>query len=81
MDLENVKSHKVLDTRGLTYPMQLCKIETALRDIPRGNILEIWDLDPDSKKEIPALARGQNNEYLGSIDDPEGYSRYFIKKG
>ncbi|MBT3310537.1 MAG: sulfurtransferase TusA family protein [Desulfobacterales bacterium] len=75
------KSNKVLDTRGLNYPMQLRKIKTALESMRKGNVLEIWDLDPYSKKSIPEIGNRNSNEFLGFVNDPDGYTIYFIKKG
>jgi TusA-related sulfurtransferase len=81
MDIREIRSQKVLDTRGLHYPMQLRKIETALRAMAAGDILEIWDTDPHSQKEIPESGTSERSEFIGNIDDPEGYTRYYIRKG
>ena len=81
IDTQEFKSNKVLDTRGLNYPMQIRKIKTALQSMKQGNVLEIWDLDPYSEKAIPDIGNKNNNEYLGSLDDPDGYTIYYIKKG
>jgi TusA-related sulfurtransferase len=76
-----LKSSKVLDTRGLNYPMQLRKIKTALESMNKGNVLEIWDLDPYSKRAIPEIGNRYDNSFLGYVNDPDGYTIYFIKKG
>ena len=81
MDIKEIRSQKVLDTRGLHYPMQLLKMRTALRTMAPGDILEIWDTDPHSQKEIPESGNSGRNEFIGNIRDPEGYTRYYIKKG
>lgn len=80
-DDKRIKSDKVLDTRGLQYPMQLRKIKRALETMKTGNILEIWDSDPHSHKEIPDIISTGANLFIDSIRDPEGYTRYFIMKG
>lgn len=81
MDINEIRSQKVLDTRGLHYPMQLLKMRTALRTMASGDILEIWDTDPYSRKEISESGNRENNEFIGSVDDPEGYIRYYVRKG
>lgn len=81
MDNNEIKSDKVLDTRGLQSPMQILKIKTALKTMTSGHILEIWDSDPNSQNEIPASLSEGIYQYMGSTSDPEGYTRYYIKKG
>ena len=49
--------------------------------MPAGEILEIWGTDPGSKNDIPHLGDKGDNTFLGFVDDDEGYTRYFIRKG
>lgn len=81
MDLENIKSSSVVDTRGLTCPMPLLKTKKALKGMASGEILEILGTDPGSKKDIPDFGNKGSNQFLGMVDASEGYTRYFIKKG
>lgn len=61
--------------------MQLLKIRTALRTMVPGDILEIWDTDPGTHREITELGDNGGSEYLGNLRDPEGYTRYYLRKG
>ena len=81
MEIQEIRSQRVLDTRGLHHPMQLLKIRAALRTMISGDILEVWDTDPYSRKEIPESGGRDNDEFVGSVRDPEGYIRYYIRKG
>ena len=81
MNLENIQSNSVIDTRGLTCPMPLLKTKKALKSVASGEILEILGTDPGSKKDIPDFGNKGGNQFLGMLDVVEGHTRYFIKKG
>ena len=81
METEVMQSDEVLDARGLSCPMPLLKTKKALKNLKAGQILEIWGTDPGSKNDIPDFCKKGGNELLEMIDDPEGYTRYFIRKG
>ena len=81
MNLENLMPFSVLDARGLTCPMPLLKTKKELKVVPEGEILEIWGTDPGSKNDIPHFGDKGGNTFLGFVDDEEGYTRYFIRKG
>jgi tRNA 2-thiouridine synthesizing protein A len=81
MDLQNIEVFSVLDARGLTCPMPLLKTKKELKGVPAGEVLEIWGTDPGSKNDIPHFGAKNGNSFLGFVDDDEGYTRYFIRKG
>lgn len=80
MKTEDIKSDKVLDARGLSSPMPVLKMLSALRSLTVGKVLEVWCADPDFKADYEELCSPLSNEYLGQLSDPEGYMRFFIKK-
>ena len=80
MDLHQIKPEKVLDTRGLTFPLPITKTEKALRSMEPGMVLEVWCGNSELKLEICRLCKEAWLTYLGYIEDPEGYWRYFIRK-
>lgn len=80
MNPEEIKSDKVLDTRGLSSPMPVIKMINALRSLAGGKTLEVWCSDPEFQKDFNELCDKEFNKYLGRLDDPDGYIRYFIKK-
>ena len=77
---ENIKSDKILDARGLSSPMPVLKMLSALRSLSEGKILEVWCADPEFTTDYQALGKPSLNEYLGYLTDPDGYLRFFIKK-
>lgn len=79
IDLQNIKSDKVMDTRGLESPMPLLKTINALSCLGPEKIVEVWCTDPDSKIDIPQIDR-KEGQYMGCINDPDGYTRFFIQK-
>lgn len=81
MDLSQIKPDSTLDTRGLSCPMPLLKTKKALKQMSPGQILEILGTDPGSKNDIPDFGNKGGNEFLGFVDDPEGFTRYFVRKG
>ena len=81
MDIATIESHTVLDARGLTCPMPLLRTKKALKAVPTGEVLEIWGTDPGSKNDIPHFGAKNGNSFLGWVDDSEGFTRYYIRKG
>ena len=81
MDIDSITVHQTLDARGLTCPMPLLKTKKTLKTLGPGEVLEILGTDPGSKNDIPGFASKGDNEFLGMVEDPEGFTRYFIKKG
>ena len=80
MDLQTIKSDKVLDTRGLTSPMPVRKMIHALESLSFGKTLEVWCSDPDFQEEFNDFCRTECIRFMGKIDDPDGHARYFIQK-
>jgi tRNA 2-thiouridine synthesizing protein A len=61
--------------------MPLLKTKKTLKGMKSGEILEILGSDPGSKNDIPEFGNKGGNEFLGYVDESEGITRYFIKKG
>jgi len=81
MDLSTITPDKTLDTRGLTCPMPMLKTKKELKGMTADQTLEVFGDDPGSKNDIPDFANKGGNAFLGMVDDPEGYTKYYIKKG
>lgn len=81
MDLTSIKADKVLDTSGLTCPMPLLKTKKTLKGMASGEILEILGTDPGSKNDIPDFGNKGGNQFLGYVDDADGVTKFYIKKG
>lgn len=81
MDLTKIEPDETLDVRGISCPMPTLKTAKAMKSLEVGQILEVWGTDPGTKKDMPKLARKSGHEWLGSLDDPEGFFRFYLKKG
>jgi len=79
IDLQKLKSDKIMDTRGLVSPMPLLKTINALGSLGPEKILEVWCTDPNSVLDIPGIDR-KKGIYLGQVHDADGYIRFFIRK-
>ncbi len=79
MSEENIKSDKILDTRGLTCPMPLLKVKKELKGMKSGQILEVLGTDPGSKTDIPNFVRKRGSQLIDLTEDAEGFTRYYIK--
>ena len=79
--MNNIKPNEILDAKGLSCPMPLLKTKKALKGMKSGQILEVLGTDPGSKNDIPDFCKKGGNELLGMEDHPEGFTRYFIRKG
>lgn len=79
--MNEIKSDEVLDVKGLSCPMPLLKTKKTLKGMKAGQVLEVLGTDPGSKNDIPEFCKKGGNELLAMTDDPEGFTRYFIKKG
>ncbi len=80
MDLQTIKSDKVLDTRGLNSPLPVLKMMHALESFSGDKILEVWCSDPDFQVDFHALCEIGSIRLLGRLNDPDGHVRYFIQK-
>jgi tRNA 2-thiouridine synthesizing protein A len=81
MDLAKIKPDETLDVRGLSCPMPTLKTAKAMKSLAVGQILEVLGTDRGTKKDMPKLARKSGHEWLGSLDDAEGFFRFYLKKG
>ncbi len=81
MDLNEIKADLTLDARGLSCPMPMLKTKKAMKDMQKGQIIEVLGTDPGSKKDLPDFAKKSGNEYLGVLDEAAGFYKFFLRKG
>jgi len=78
--LKEVVPDVTLDLRGLSCPVPLLRTKKAMESMKKGQIIEVLGTDPGSKKDLPDFARKSGNEFLGFLDDGEGFYRFFLRK-
>jgi tRNA 2-thiouridine synthesizing protein A len=81
MDLKNITPDETLDVRGISCPMPTLKTAKAMKSMAPGRILEVLGTDPGTKKDMPKLAKKSGHEWLGFLDDEEGFYRFYLKRG
>jgi tRNA 2-thiouridine synthesizing protein A len=68
-----------IDARGQSCPGPLVGLARALKDAPRGDLLELLATDPGSKSDVPSWAKLTGNELL-EASEQDGYFRYIVRK-
>ena len=81
MDLKDITPDQTLDVRGISCPMPTLKTAKAMKGMEPGQILEVLGTDPGTKKDMPKLAKKSGHEWLGFLDNEEGFYRFYLKKG
>lgn len=81
MDLKDIVPDDTLDVRGISCPMPTLKTAKAMKSMMAGQILEVLGTDPGTKKDMPKLAKKSGHEWLGFVDDEEGFYRFYLRKG
>ena len=81
MDLTRIKPNHTLDVRGISCPMPTLKTAKKMKSLEPGQILEVWGTDPGTKKDMPKLAKKSGHEWLGHLDNGEGFYRFYLRKG
>jgi TusA-related sulfurtransferase len=60
-------------------PMHLLKLQEKIKELDRGQILEILTDYDGALEDIPAWCEKTGNEFLG-IEESEDYYKFYIKK-
>jgi len=81
MDLKSITPDETLDVRGISCPMPTLKTAKAMKNMAPGQVLEVLGTDPGTKKDMPKLAKKSGHEWLGFLDDGEGFYRFYLKRG
>lgn len=73
------KSEVVQDSIGQMCPMPIAYLAKNIRNIKKGQILEIHADDEGAHSDIPAWCNQTSNEFLGE-EDAGDFVKYYIKK-
>jgi len=77
--VENVKPDVTTDIVYMMCPMHLLKLEEQIKELDRGQILEIMTDYDGALEDIPAWCAKTGNEFLGMEDSADFY-KFYIKK-
>lgn len=78
--VDELKSDVQVDVRDFNCPMPLIKTQNTMKTLKPGQVLEVLTTDPTATKSVPTYAKKSGHEWLGMIEDEEGFFRLFIKK-
>ena len=77
--VENVKPDVTTDIVFMMCPMHLLKLEEKIKDLDKGQVLEILTDYDGALEDIPEWCHKTGNEFLG-IDETPDYYKFYIKK-
>ena len=77
--VEDIKISKTIDAKGLQCPIPILKTTRAIRDVPPGEVLEVFTTDPGSKADMIAWAKRTEN-HLIHIDEDDDVFRFLIRR-
>lgn len=77
--MRQIKSHVILDAKGLACPMPIVRTRKAMDTLEAGQVLQVQATDPGSEADIKAWAENANHQYLGTLKS-EGILKHFLRK-
>lgn len=77
--MEDYKTVKVLNYKGLPCPMPIVKISQEIPKLSIGDIVEVQTSDPGSIADFPAWAKTTGQAVLEIKQEP-GLIRIFVKR-
>ena len=79
-EIKELAPAKTADARGAACPGPLLEAKKSMAGIAKGQVLELWSSDPQTKTDVAAWAAKVGHEFLGSVP-AQGYDRVFIRRG
>ena len=74
-----MQADETLDCMGLYCPMPIVKTAQKIKQLQKGQVLEIVADDPGIKQDIPAWSKTTGNEYLG-LEEADGEIKVYVRK-
>ncbi|MEK9149242.1 MAG: sulfurtransferase TusA family protein [Candidatus Desantisbacteria bacterium] len=68
-----------LDTIGLYCPLPVMLATEKIKELAKGQILEVLADDPDSLEDIPHWCKTTGNKFL-KVEKNEGNYRFYMRK-
>jgi len=69
----------VLDAKGLKCPLPVLRARRAMKDVPDGELLEVWATDPGAVKDFAHFCEATGHQLVESSQDGDVY-RFLIRK-
>jgi TusA-related sulfurtransferase len=77
--VEKIKPDVTADRVYMMCPMHLLKLDEQVKQLDKGQILEILTDYDGALEDIPGWCERTGNEFLG-IEETEDYYKFYIKK-
>ena len=74
------EADKIIDLRGMSCPWSILKAKSQLIAMHPGEVLEVLDSDPLMFEDFPKVL-GQSGHHLIEINEQQGYSRLYVRRG
>ena len=74
-----MKSDRSLDCVGLYCPMPIVKTSQKIKDLKKGEVLEVIADDKGIKQDMPAWCKSTGNEFLG-IEEQDDEIKVYVRK-
>ncbi len=74
-----MKADYSLDCIGMMCPIPVVKLSSKMKELKRGESLELLATDPGVEEDIPAWCISTKNEYLG-FEKEKDVIRLYVKK-
>jgi TusA-related sulfurtransferase len=68
-----------VDTSGKFCPVPILEVARAIRQVERGQLIEIVATDPGVETDMPAWCKATRNEYVGMLREGKLW-RVFVRK-
>lgn len=78
--IKEIAPARTADARGTACPGPLLEAKKAMGTIVKGQVLELWSSDPQTKNDVAAWAKKVGHEFLGATQ-AQGYDRVFVRRG
>ena len=79
MDLNEIKSDKIVDARSMACPGPLLEAKKGIAGVAVGQVLEIQFGDKGSREDIPAWCAKVGHEYMGVLER-DGHDSLFVTR-
>ena len=74
-----MKADETLDCVGLYCPMPIVNTAKKMKELEKGQVLEVLSDDDGIKEDMPSWCKTTGNEFL-DIEEEDGVYRVFVKK-
>ncbi|MFC1846106.1 sulfurtransferase TusA family protein [Chloroflexota bacterium] len=74
-----MKADHSLDCVGLYCPMPIVKTSQKIKELKKGEVLEVVADDKGIKQDMPAWCKSTGNEFLG-VEEQDGEIKVYVKK-